>query len=80
MLKRHPIQRRHELHRGFYEELGNLDLDAKGEIQAGKTCKNQRTDAKYRDGLTCSSDEAFVMKVERRGQLIQRIVFKQLSN
>ena len=35
-------------------------------------CKSERTDAGYRDGLARSSDEAFVMKVERRGQLIQR--------
>jgi len=29
--------------------------------------KNESTDAKHRDGATCSSDEASVMEVERRG-------------
>jgi hypothetical protein len=72
LLKRHPVHRWHELHRGFCKELGNLDLDAKGEIQAGSICKDDSTDAKYRDRLARSSDETFVMKGERRGQLIQR--------
>lgn len=70
MLKRHPVHRWHELHRGFCKELGNLDLDAKGEIQAGSICKNDSTEAKYRGRLARSSDEAFVMKVERRGSVI----------
>lgn len=36
-----------------------------------RTCKNESTDANHRGGLTGSSDEAFVMKVERSGQHIQ---------
>lgn len=72
MLERHPVHRWHELHRGFCKELGNLHLDAKGEIQAGSICKNQSTKAKYRDRLARSSDEAFVMMAKRRGQLIQQ--------
>ena len=35
-------------------------------------CKNERTDTGYRGGLPRSSDEAFVMKAEQRGQLIQQ--------
>ena len=60
------------MHRGFCKELGNLDLDVKGEIQAGSICKDDSTEAKYRGRLTRSSDEALVMRAERRGQLIQR--------
>ena len=38
-----------------------------------RPCKNESTDALYRDRLARSSDEAPVMGVERRGQLIQRM-------
>lgn len=33
--------------------------------------KDESTDAKYRGGTVCSSDEALVMRVERRGCVIQ---------
>jgi hypothetical protein len=32
-----------------------------------RPCKNESTDASYRDRLTRSSDEALVMGVEQRG-------------
>jgi hypothetical protein len=35
-----------------------------------KNHKYQSINAKYRDGVTCSSDEAFVMGVERRGYIV----------
>lgn len=38
-----------------------------------RPCKNESTDALYRDRLARSNDEAPVMGVERRGQLIQRM-------
>lgn len=38
-----------------------------------RSCKNESTDAPYRDRLARSSDEVAVMAMERRGQLIQRI-------
>jgi hypothetical protein len=44
-----------------------------------RPCKNERTDALYRDRLARSSDEVIVMAkakamaMERRSQLIQRI-------
>jgi len=38
-----------------------------------QTCKGQSTEAGHRDGPTGSSDEAFVMKVERSGWIIQLI-------
>ncbi len=43
-----------------------------------RPCKNESTDALYRDRLARSSEEAPVMGVERRGQLIQRIKIEQL--
>jgi len=36
-----------------------------------KTHKDESTDAKYRGGMTRSSDEAPVIGVERRGRVIQ---------
>jgi hypothetical protein len=36
-----------------------------------QTHKNQSTDARHRGGLVCSSDEASVMDVERRDQIVQ---------
>jgi len=36
-----------------------------------RTCKNESTDARYRGGKVRSSDEAPVMRVERRGFVIQ---------
>lgn len=38
-----------------------------------RTCKADSTNTLYRDGLTGSCDETFVMNVERSGQLIQLI-------
>ncbi len=36
-----------------------------------QTHKNQSTDARHRGGLVCSSDEASVIDVERRDQIVQ---------
>ena len=44
---------------------GNLLFDAKEDVQK-VMLKNLSTNANSRDGLACSSVEAFVMKVERR--------------
>ena len=33
--------------------------------------ENESTDARHRDGVASSSDEALVMRVERRGYVIQ---------
>ena len=38
-----------------------------------RPCKNESTDALYRDRLARSSEEVAVMAMERRGQLIQLI-------
>jgi len=44
---------------------GNLYSNAKGKAQAAKIAR-LKTNVLYRGGLTCSSDEAAVMAVERR--------------
>ena len=51
---------------------GTCRPDVKGKVQAGN-CKNESTDAGHRDGLIGSSDETFVMNVERSNQNIQPI-------
>jgi len=45
-----------------------------------RTCENESTDARHRDRLICSSDEAPVTGVERRDQLFQANEFEQLTN
>jgi len=45
--------------------------DEKGNAQAGQTLVRQNTDAMYDGGLSRSSDEAPVMGVERRAEVIQ---------
>jgi len=50
--------------------VGTYDFDAKGEIK-WQIHKGESTDARYRGGTACSSDEVLVMRVERRGCVIQ---------
>jgi RNA-directed DNA polymerase len=52
-------------------EQGKSYKDVKGNVQAGQTPVRQNTDALYDGGLSCSSDEAPVMGVERRAKVIQ---------
>ena len=47
-------------------EQGKSYKDAKGKAQAGQTSVRLNTDDLYETGLSHSSDEAFVMEVERR--------------
>ena len=49
--------------------IGTCRFDAKGKIQA-ENLQELNTDAKHRDGLIGSSEEAPVMGVERRGRHI----------
>src|SRR6202011_3072762 len=51
-------------------ERENLDGDGKGKGASGSNREAESTDAPERGGLPCSSDEAGVMLVERRGQVI----------
>src|SRR6202043_646691 len=68
--KRHPACRRREAQSGFCTERENLAGDAKGKSTSGSNREAETTDAPERGGLPCSSAEAGVMLVERRGQVI----------
>jgi hypothetical protein len=52
--------------------IGSSRFDVKGEIQA-ENLQELNTDAKHRDGLIGSSEEAPVMDVERSDQIIRLI-------
>src|SRR5437667_10048066 len=67
--KRHPACRRREAQSGSCTERENLAGDAKGKSTSGSNREAESTDAPERGGLPCSSDEAGVMLVERRGQV-----------
>ena len=51
-------------------ERENLAGDGKGKSASGSNREAESTDAPERGGLPCSSDEAGVMLVERRGRVI----------
>src|SRR6266850_4224360 len=68
--KRHPAWRRREAQPGSCMERENLAGDAKGKSTSGFNREAESTDAPERGGLPCSSDEAGVMLVERRGWVI----------
>lgn len=52
--------------------IGTCCFDVKGEIQA-ENLQELNTDAKHRDGLIGSSEEAPVIGVERSDQIIRLI-------
>ena len=68
--ERHPACRQREARPGSCTERENLAGDAKGKGASGSNREAESTDAPERGGLPCSSDEASVMLVERRGQVI----------
>src|ERR1700680_56588 len=68
--KRHPACRRREAQSGSCTERENLAGDAKGKAASDSNREAESTDAPERGGLLRSSDEAGVMLVERRGQVI----------
>src|SRR5207342_3295858 len=68
--ERHPACRRREAQSGSCMERENLAGDAKGKGASGSNREAESTDAPERGGLPCSSAEAGVMLVERRGQVI----------
>ena len=67
--KRHPACRRREAQSGSCTERENLAGDAKGKGASGSNREAESTDAPERGGLPCSSAEAGVMLVERRGRV-----------
>src|SRR3981189_3889248 len=68
--KRHPACRRREAQSGSGTERENLAGDVKGKGASGSNREAESTDAPERGGLPCSSDEAGIMLVERRGRVI----------
>ena len=70
LTERHPACRWREAQPGSCKERENLAGDAKGKGPSGANRKAESTDAPERGGLPCSSDEAGVMLVERRGWVI----------
>ena len=68
--ERHPACRQREARSGSFTERENLAGDAKGKSTSGSNRKAESTDALGRGGLLRSSDEAGVMLVERREQVI----------
>ena len=68
--ERHPACRRREAQPGSCTERENLTGDAKGKGASGSNREAESTDAPERGGLPCSSVEASVMLVERRGRVI----------
>src|SRR6266403_4041161 len=67
--ERHPAYRQREARLGSGTERENLAGNAKGKGASGSNREAESTDAPERGGLPCSSDEAGVMLVERRGQV-----------
>src|SRR6202043_3729740 len=67
--ERHPACRQREARPGSCTERENLDGDGKGKGTSGSNHEAESTDAPARGGLARSSDEAGVMRVERRGQV-----------
>src|ERR1700676_2028678 len=70
LTERHPACRRREAQSGSCMERENLAGDVKGKGASGSNREAESTDAPERGGLPCSSAEAGVMLVERRGQVI----------
>jgi len=68
--ERHPACRQREARPGSCMERENLAGDGKGKGASGSNREAESTDAPERGGLPCSSDEAGVMLVERRGRVI----------
>ncbi len=67
---RHPACRWREAQPGSCTERENLAGDVKGKGASGNNRKAESTDAPERGGLPRSSDEGFVMRLERRGRVI----------
>ena len=66
-IKNVVFSRGNEFYLDLFMELGKSYKDGKGNAQAGQTLVWHNTDALCDGGLSRSSDETFVMKVERRG-------------
>lgn len=54
----------------FIWNVRTYDSDGKGKLQVARSYKSENTDAEYRGGTIRSSEEIFVMKMERRDCII----------
>src|SRR6267143_7313435 len=68
--ERLPACRQREARPGFCTERENLAGDGKGKGATGSNREAESTDAPERGGLPRCSDQAGVMPVEQRGQVI----------
>jgi hypothetical protein len=73
LASRSPALRWHDSHTGPYKKLGNQLADVKGAVQIGEPYKNLSTEAASWDGVVSSSDEAFVIKGERRDYIFWQL-------
>jgi len=53
--------------RALIRNVGTYDFDDNGKVTSGEPARTKVTDAGYRGGMACSSEEASVMGAERRG-------------
>jgi hypothetical protein len=67
----HPAQRRRERGAGLDTEPWNLSSRCKERNPSGQNREGESIDAGHRGGTTRSSDEGRVMRLERRGRVIQ---------
>src|ERR1700730_2369354 len=70
LLKRHPACRRREAQSGSCTEREDLAGDAKGKGTSGSSREAESTGDDDGVGVPGSNDEAGVMPVEQRGQVI----------
>ena len=62
--------RQHDRHAGSNTERGNLSSRCQGSCAKQQNCERLSTNAGHRGRWPCSSDEAPVMGVERRGPVV----------
>lgn len=71
LARRYPAQRWRELDLGSHAELRESVIAMSKRKAQAENLRGQSIEALYRDGQTCSSEEAAVIAVERRGLVIQ---------
>jgi hypothetical protein len=59
------------LNQALVRNVGTCHPDVKGEAQADRLCKGERTDAGHRGGVARSRDEGAVMVLDQRGGVVQ---------
>ena len=59
------------LNQALVRNVGTCRPDVKGEAQADRLCKGERTDAGHRGGVARSRVEGAVMVLDQRGDIVQ---------